>query len=99
MEKQDKIDFTDNMYKKISLLLEDVYSSEKDFDAQFINKEEFSDIMFFYFDRYKDLSKSTEQFFDFHGESDLYYELYKELTLLEKELTTISKKVELIKND
>lgn len=93
MVKQDQIDFSDDMDKKISILLNQIYKSEEDFDNQVIDKKEFSTLVQNYLNLINDYSKKVNDFFDYFGESDLFYNLYEELFVLKRELSKISKNI------
>ncbi len=91
MEKDDQIEFTDNMLKMISDLFEKVYTIEDDYNNQKINKQQFSKSFYeyrylldLYFDKIYD-------FVDYNGESDLSNQVYREMYILERHLNNISK--------
>ncbi len=91
MEKDDQIEFTDNMLKMISDLFEKVYTIEDDYNNQKINKQQFSKSFYEYLDLLDLYFDKIYDFVDYNGESDLSNQVYREMYILERHLNNISK--------
>jgi uncharacterized membrane protein YgaE (UPF0421/DUF939 family) len=91
MEKDDQIEFTDNMLKMISDLFEKVYTIEDDYNNQKINKQQFSKSFYEYIDLLDLYFDKIYDFVDYNGESDLSNQVYREMYILERHLNNISK--------
>ena len=95
MEKDDQIEFTDNMLKMISDLFEKVYTIEDDYNNQKINKQQFSKSFYEYLDLLDLYFDKIYDFVDYNGESDLSNQVYREMYILERHLNNISKLADL----
>jgi len=95
MEKDDQIEFTDNMLKMISDLFEKIYTIEDDYNNQKINKQQFSKSFYEYLDLLDLYFDKIYDFVDYNGESDLSNQVYREMYILERHLNNISKLADL----
>lgn len=91
MEKDDQIEFTDNMLKMISDLFEKVYTIEDDYNNKIIDKQQFSKSFYEYLDLLDLYFDKIYDFVDYNGESDLSNQVYREMYILERHLNNISK--------
>lgn len=95
MEKDDQIEFTDNMLKMISDLFEKVYTIEDDYNNKIIDKQQFSKSFYEYLDLLDLYFDKIYDFVDYNGESDLSNQVYREMYILERHLNNISKLADL----
>lgn len=91
MEKDDELEFSDNMLKMISDLLEKTSIVEDDYNNQIIDKLEFSKLIYEYLDLVDLYFDKISDFVSYYGESDLSNHLYSEMYVLERHLNNISK--------